>query len=93
MQKKKTEIVDSAMCDRFVKVWLSTGLSAWEFARLCGLEYPSMLSEIKNHVIEPSKMIVMSLYHNLGISPNYILIGVGDMTIRKPPARSVQKSG
>ncbi len=82
MQKPRLlKKIDKAQCDRFTKVWRMSGLDRWSFAKLCGLENTSQIVEIKNYVLEPSKRIVMNLYQNMGISPNYLLIGVGRMRL------------
>ena len=89
---KKPRLVkkfDRAQCDRFAKVWKMSGLDRWSFAKSCGLGNTSQIVEIKNYVLEPSKRIVLKLYENMGINPNYILIGIGKM--RLPAEEQLKK--
>lgn len=82
MQKPRLKRkVDRAQCDRFYKVWKMSGMDRWSFAKTCGLENTSQIVEIKNYVMEPSKRIILNLYKNMGISPNFVLIGVGKVRV------------
>lgn len=91
MQKPKViRKVDRSQCDRFAEVWHKSGMDRWSFAKTCGLGNTSQIVEIKNYILEPSKRIVMNLYENMGINPNYILIGIGRM--RLPQEDQVIKS-
>lgn len=82
MQKTRlVRKVDRAQCDRFSKVWKMSGMDRWSFAKSYGLQNTSQIVEIKNYILEPSKKIVLNLYKNMGINPNFILIGVGKMRL------------
>ena len=82
MQVKKLKQINTKMCDRFVYVWVMSGLTLYEFAHACGLGFASSIIEIKNYATEPSKKMILSLYEKLGVNPNFILVGVGGCWIR-----------
>jgi transcriptional regulator with XRE-family HTH domain len=82
-QQIKRRNVDTGMCDRFVEIWSMSGLNKFDFAKKCGLTSPSSLIEIKNHITEPSKKMIMALYESLDINPSWILIGYGEKVVKR----------
>lgn len=81
--EQKVISVDTEMCNRFMKIYKESGLDLTDFARACGLSSVSYVNEIGRYVIEPSKKVIISLYENLGISPNWLLLGIGPKHIKK----------
>lgn len=78
--KLKKEI-DRGMCDRFTQCYHDSGLTMMEFAAACGQKFPSVIHEIGRYEYEPSKGIILNLYHKLGYSPNFLLLGIGPKII------------
>ena len=85
LQKKKLKSVDTQMCDRFYSIFLMSGMTRREFVQMCGLDQSSIsrINEIKGHVTEPSKNMIIALYENMKVNPNYILIGRGPKYLSK----------
>lgn len=85
LQKKKLKTVDTQMCDRFYSIFLMSGMTRREFVQMCGLDQSSIsrINEIKGHVTEPSKNMILSLYKNMNVNPNFILIGRGPKYLSK----------
>jgi hypothetical protein len=80
-QKKKSQNVDTGICDRFYEIYLSSGLPPKEFTTAINTASFSYILEIKNHVLEPSKKMVISLCKKFGISANWLLLGLGEKSL------------
>lgn len=78
LQKKKSQNVDTTLCDRFYEVYLGSGLPPKEFTQALGVASFSYVLEIKNYVLEPSKKMIVNTCKYFGISANWLLLGLGE---------------
>jgi hypothetical protein len=76
MQAKKHNKIDSALCDRFIEVMEEIGIHDAEVAKECKLKSRTTISEIRRHVIEPSKRMILWMLAR-GYSGHWILTGKG----------------
>ena len=77
MQKKKVKKVDKGMCDRFCTCADDTGDYIYVIAQNCGLISDRSINEIKRHVTEPSKKMLVHFCGHYGYSADFKLLGRG----------------
>jgi len=78
VQRKKKEVVDKSLCDRFYIIYLQSGMKTLEFANAIGVASFSYVTEIKNYVLEPSKNMIINICKTFGISADWLLFGYGN---------------
>jgi len=77
VQRKKKEVVNTELCDRFYLIYLQSGMKTMEFSSSIGVASFSYVTEIKNYVLEPSKNMIMTVCKTFGISADWLLFGYG----------------
>jgi transcriptional regulator with XRE-family HTH domain len=78
LQRKKAEHIDPDLCDRFYSIYTQSGMTNTEFISEIGVALYSYVTEIKNHVLEPSKNMIRNICNVFNLSADWLIFGIGD---------------